>query len=104
MRRTVAVPILIVLSLAIGPTPLAKGEEPLDRIELLGLALGGDPSQYLAWLVMQRGITWKPDKEYLTTLQYAGANGAFLKALRSAKRIKPRKVEQTIASKERERW
>ena len=54
MRHILVVPVLVLLSLAIAPAPLAEGQEPLDRIELLSLALGGDPSQYLAWSVMQR--------------------------------------------------
>jgi Flp pilus assembly protein TadD len=79
--------ILVAASLGLAQAPPGQ-KKPLDQIQVLSLLAGGVPSQRVAMLVNERGISFEPTEDYLTTLKNVGAEDVLLRALRAAKRTK----------------
>ena len=64
--------------------PVAAGEPPLTKEQLLELVKGGVPNQRAAELIRDRGIDFQVDDDYVRTLQRAGADARLIEALRRA--------------------
>ena len=60
-------------------------QKPFTREQVRGLVRDGLGDESGAKLIEQRGIDFAPAEDFLQTLKAAGANEAFLKALRTAK-------------------
>ena len=87
MKRMCLLVILVAASIGLAQAPPAE-KKPLDQIQVLALLAGGVPSQRVAMLVNERGISFEPTEDYLTTLKNVGAEDVLLRAVRAAKRTK----------------
>ena len=84
MKRACLLVILVAASLGLAQAPPAP-KKPLDQIQVLALLAGGVPSPRVAMLVNERGISFEPTEDYLTTLKNVGADDVLLRAVRAAK-------------------
>jgi len=89
--------VLVLLSVVMGSGQRAFAQQPLDKIEILGLILSGTPSQFVVYQVSRNGITSKADPTYATTLRTVGVSETFIEALRKAKVRKRKGLEPNFA-------
>ena len=98
MKRTCQLVILVTASLGLAQAPPAQ-KKPLDQIQVLALLAGEVPSARVALLVNERGISFEPNEDYLTTLKNVGADDVLLRAVRAAKRTKAEVLSAEVAAK-----
>ena len=65
----------------------------------MALLAGGVASRRVAMLVDERGISFEPNEDYLTTLKNVGADDVLLGAVRAAKRTKAEALSAEVAAK-----
>ncbi len=83
-------PILLMLAIGLVFALSAWAQQkPFTREQVQGLVRDGLGDESGAKLIEQRGIDFPPPEDFLQTVKAAGANEAFLKALRAAKPPKP---------------
>ena len=80
--------LLIALALTLAPANWAQ-QKPLAQDQVRGLVRGGLGDETGAKAIEQRGIDFVPTEDFLHSLKAAGANEAFLQALRAAKHPQP---------------
>ena len=98
MKRTCLLVILVAASLGLGQAPPSP-RKPLDQIQVLTLLACGVPSERLAALVNEQGISFEPNEDYLTTLKNVGAEDVLLAAVRAAKHTKAEALSAEGAAK-----
>jgi len=98
MKRTCLLVILVAASIGLAQAPPAE-KKPLDQIQVVALLAGGVPSHRVAMLVSERGISFEPTEDYLTTLKNVGADDVLLGAVRVAKRTKAEALSAEVAAK-----
>jgi tetratricopeptide (TPR) repeat protein len=87
-RRTVA-GILVFITTMILALPAKAQRKPFTQDQVQGMVRSGLGDETGAKAIEQRGIDFSPTEDFLQSLKAAGANEAFLEALRSAKRPQP---------------
>lgn len=75
---------------------LKNGDEPLDQTLLSQEVSAGVDNDVLAAAVLKRGITFQPTKQYLDSLESAGATGVLLRTIRDLN-PKPLTEDQVLA-------
>src|SRR5208337_1097268 len=71
-------------------------QKPLTRDQVQGLVRDGLGDESGAKLIEQRGVDFAPAEDFLQSLKAAGANEAFLKALRAAKPPEPASAKKPL--------
>jgi tetratricopeptide (TPR) repeat protein len=71
-------------------------QKPFTRDQVQGLVRDGLGDESGAKLIEQRGIDFAPTEDFLQSLKAAGANEAFLKALRAAKQPEPASAKKPL--------
>jgi tetratricopeptide (TPR) repeat protein len=90
---------LILITLAMGLVFALSAwaqEKPFTEQQVLDMVRAGLGNDSGAKLIMQRGIDFTPDKDFLRHLKSAGAKELFLKALRSNTPISQEQVEHMV--------
>jgi len=82
-RKTVTLVTLVILP--IFALSLRAQEKPLTQDQVQGLVRNGLGDETGAQAIAQRGIDFTPGEDFIQSLKAAGANDAFLEALRAAK-------------------
>ena len=75
----------LVILILVFAAPAGAQQKPFSREQVQGLVRDGIGDENGARLITQRGIDFQPTEDFLQSLQAAGANPAFLQALRAAK-------------------
>jgi hypothetical protein len=86
--------VLLAMGLAVALSVWAR--MPLTRDQVQGLVRDGLGDESGAKLIEQRGIDFAPAEDILQSLKAAGANEAFLKALRAAKPPEPASARKPL--------
>jgi Flp pilus assembly protein TadD len=76
---------MVILALIL-TAPAGAKQKPLTQEEVQGLVQGGMGNETGARVIAPRGLDFCPTEDFLRSLKSAGANEAFLQALRTAKR------------------
>ena len=82
-------------------TNRSTGGPPLDQVQILGLIISSESSPYLAKLVRERSVNFRPSDQYITELRDAGGEKVLENALRLVKPV-PRVASATANSVEAE--
>jgi hypothetical protein len=69
--------------------PAGAQQKPFTQEQVQGMVRDGLGDETGAKAIEQRGIDFVPTEDFLQSLKAAGANEAFLQALRAAKRPQP---------------
>jgi Flp pilus assembly protein TadD len=81
---------LLAIGMALGLCAVARGQEkPLTKDQVLALVRNQMGDEAGAKAVQARGIDFDPSTEFLSSLKKAGANDAFLQAVRAAHQPQP---------------
>ncbi len=96
MWRRPVVTILMLIIAVILTLPMRAQQKLFARDQVQGLVRDGLGDELGAKLVEQRGIDFAPSEDLYQSLKAAGANEAFLKALRAAKPPEPAVYHKTI--------
>jgi len=88
VHRPVAT-ILILITTMILTLPAPAQQKPFTQDQVQGMLRSGLGDETGAKAIEQRGIDFTPTEDFLHSLKAAGANEAFLQALREAKRPRP---------------
>ena len=89
MRHRRAVTPLMLITAMILALPTRAQQKPLTQEQVQGMVRDGLGDETGAKAIEQRGIDFAPTEDFLQTIESAGANGAFLAALRGAKHPRP---------------
>jgi len=84
-HRPLKAALILILALVLA-APAGAQQKPFTQEQVQGLVRDGLGDETGAKLVAQRGIDFAPTEDFLQSLLSAGANEAFLQALRTAKR------------------
>ncbi len=79
------------------PLSAPAATKPLNSFQLLAFLADEVPSQWVAMLVEERGINFKPGDAFLDALEMAGANQTLLQTLRGAQPVRARGPANTPA-------
>ena len=85
MRRQPALTILMLIIAVILPLPMLAQQKPFSEVQVSNMVRAGLGDDSGAKLIEQRRIDFAPAEDFMQSLKAAGANDAFLKALRTAK-------------------
>ena len=85
LHFTVLLPTMVVMFML----PARAQHEPLAQDQVQGMVRDGLGDQTGAKAIGQRGLDFAPTEDFLQRLKAAGANEAFLQALRAARRVQP---------------
>ena len=85
MSRRPVVTILMLIIPVIPTLPMRAQEQPYTQKQVSNMVRAGLGDDFGAKLIEQRGIDFAPADDFLQSLKAAGANEAFLEALRAAK-------------------
>jgi hypothetical protein len=88
-------PLLLAMGLVFALSAWAQ-QKPFTRDQVQGLVRDGLGDESGAKLIEQRGIDFTPAEDFLQSLKAAGANEAFLKALRAAKPPEPASAKKPL--------
>lgn len=89
MRQQRFISVLMLIFVLVLAAPAVAQQKPFTQAQVQGLVQDGIGDQTGASLIAQRGIDFVPTEDFLQSLKAAGANAAFLQALRTAKRPQP---------------
>jgi tetratricopeptide (TPR) repeat protein len=88
---------LVMLSIALVYAPLAwTQEKPFTQQQVLDMVRAGLGNDSGAKLIVQRGIDFAPEADFLRSLKSAGAKEVFLKALRANKPLSREQVDHMV--------
>lgn len=93
------IPMILTQSTRAQQKPVAPGfspAKPFTQDQAQGLVRDGLGDESGAKLIEQRGIDFAPAEDFLQSLKTAGANEAFLKALRAAKPFEPASAKKPL--------
>jgi len=90
MRGRAAFVILSVAILGLVVSPMRAQQKPFTQEQVQGMVQSGLGDETGARAVQQRGIDFTPSDDFLQSLKAAGANGAFIAAVRNANHPKAR--------------
>jgi hypothetical protein len=77
-------------------TATSTSAKPFTQDQVQGLVRAGLGDDSGAKLIEQRGIDFAPAEDFMQSLKAAGANEAFLKAVRTAKPPEPASVKKPL--------
>lgn len=83
-------------SVLIGIAGAKAQEKPFTQDQVQGMVRAGLADESGAKLIEQRGIDFAPTEDFIQSLKAAGANEAFLSAVRSAKPPEPASVKKPL--------
>jgi len=89
MRHRSVVPLLMLVIATILALPAGAQQKPFTQEQVQGMVRDGLGDETGAKAIEQRGIDFVPTEDFLHSLKAAGANEAFLQALRAAKHPQP---------------
>ena len=89
MRHRSVVPLLMLVIATILALPAGAQQKPFTQEQVQGMVRDGLGDETGAEAIEQRGIDFVPTEDFLHSLKAAGANEAFLQALRAAKHPQP---------------
>jgi tetratricopeptide (TPR) repeat protein len=84
------------------PPEPASGKKPLNQVQGLVLRAGQVPSHRVAMLVLERGLDFEPNEDYLADVRLAGGEDELISALKSAKVTKPTTVDPAVQARQAE--
>jgi hypothetical protein len=83
------------------PAP-ASAKKPLRQVQILALLAGDVPSHRLTMLIRDRGIDFEPTEDYFDQIRLGGGDKELINALRTAKVIKPVKIDPAFQARDAE--
>src|SRR5208282_4756945 len=86
MRHRPLKDVLMLILVLVLAAPAGAQQKPFTQAQVQGMVHDGIGEETGAKLITQRGIDFEPTEDFLQSLKTAGANPAFLQALRTAKR------------------
>ena len=93
------IPMILTLPMRAQQEPVAptfRSAKPFTQDQVQGLVRAGLGDDSGAKLIEQRGIDFAPAEDFMQSLKAAGANEAFLKAVRTAKPPEPASVKKPL--------
>jgi Flp pilus assembly protein TadD len=95
-QRRVSFLVLMTSMILTLPAAPQQPPTPFTQDKVLGMVRSGLGDETGAKAIEQRGIDFAPSEDFLQRLKGAGANDAFLAALRAAKRLEPANSKKPI--------
>ena len=89
MRGRPIVTVLILMIVGVFALPMTAQQKPFTRDQVQGMVQTGLADETGAKAIKQRGIDFTPTEDFLQSLKEAGANEAFLAAVRAARHPQP---------------
>ncbi len=96
MRYRPTLTILMLMIAVILALPAGAQQKPFTQDQVQGMVRSGLGDESGAKLIDQRGVDFAPTEDFLQGLKAAGANEAFLKALRAAKAPEPASAKKPL--------